>query len=107
MSDGASTCYRRITKPRFRVCLTCRSCSQAPLCLYTLRTIADRAEGTFGRLRYFLGGNRPSQTARQALFSDSTSELGFRHDKGGIPLMAPPDLAIGVQSLPPILYISN
>ncbi len=27
-----------------------------------LRTIADRAEGTLELLRYFLGGNRPSQT---------------------------------------------
>ena len=36
---------------------------QAPFYLYTLRTISDRAEGTFGRLRYFLGGDRPSQTA--------------------------------------------
>jgi len=44
-----------------------RSRSQAPLCLYTLRTIADRAEGTFVRLRYILGGDRPSQTACQTL----------------------------------------
>ena len=27
------------------------------------RTISDRAEETFERLRYFLGGDRPSQTA--------------------------------------------
>ena len=26
--------------------------------------IPNRAEGTFGRLRYLLGGDRPSQTAR-------------------------------------------
>ena len=38
--------------------------SQAPFCLYTLRTISDRAEGTFERLRYSLGGDRPSQTAQ-------------------------------------------
>jgi hypothetical protein len=41
--------------------------SQAPLCLYTLRTISDRAEGTFVRPRYFLGGDRPSQTAHLTL----------------------------------------
>ncbi len=41
--------------------------SQAPFCLYTLRTISDRAEGTFERLRYSLGGDRPSQTAHQAV----------------------------------------
>jgi hypothetical protein len=30
--------------------------------------IADHAEGTFVRLRYLLGGDRPSQTAHEALF---------------------------------------
>ena len=29
--------------------------------------IADHAEGTFVLLRYFLGGNRPSQTDRLPL----------------------------------------
>ena len=28
------------------------------------RAISNRAERTFGRLRYFLGGDRPSQTVR-------------------------------------------
>jgi hypothetical protein len=68
MSDGTSTRYRRITNPDFRPCSRCLSRSQAPLCVYTLRTISDRAEGTFGRLRYFLGGDRPSQTTRLTLF---------------------------------------
>ena len=67
MSDGASTRNRRITKAYFRTCSTCMSRSQAPLCLYTLRTISDRAEGTFARPRYNLGGDRPSQTAHLAL----------------------------------------
>ncbi len=53
--------------PSFRSCSTCRSRSQAPFCHYTQRLIADQAEGTFGRLRYFLGGHRPSETARQTL----------------------------------------
>ncbi len=57
----------RITKPDFRPCSTCRSRSQAPFCLYTLRMISNHSEGTFGRLRYTLGGDRPSQTARQTL----------------------------------------
>ena len=39
-----------------------------PYCFYTLRTISDRTEGTFARLRYILGGDRPSQTTRLALF---------------------------------------
>ena len=64
LSDGASTRYRRITKTYFRTCSTCQSHSQAPLCLYTLRMVSNHAEGTFARLRYSLGGDRPSQTAR-------------------------------------------
>ena len=60
LSDGHSTMYRRITSPDFRPCSTCQSHSQAPLCTYTRHLIANQAEGTFGRLRYFLGGNRPS-----------------------------------------------
>ena len=68
LSDGPSTRYRRITKPDFRPCSTCRSRSQAPLCLYTLRMISNHSEGTFGRLRYSLGGDRPSQTAHLTLF---------------------------------------
>src|SRR5688572_8373986 len=38
--------------------------SSSLLRLRSLRAIADRAEGTFARLRYALGGDRPSQTAR-------------------------------------------
>ena len=51
--------------PCFRTCLTCQSRSQAPLCLCTRRLMANQAEGTFGRLRYSLGGDRPSQTPHQ------------------------------------------
>src|SRR3979411_823368 len=53
--------------PDFRPCSTSKSHSQAPLCHCTLRLISAQAEGTFGRLRYFLGGDRPSQTTHQAL----------------------------------------
>ena len=67
LSDRDSTLHGRITKPDFRLCSTCQSRSQAPLCLYALRTVSNRAEGTFGRLRYSLGGDRPSQTAHLTL----------------------------------------
>ena len=50
--------------PYFRTCLTCKSRSQAPLCHCTQQLIANQLEGTFGRLRYILGGDRPSQTTR-------------------------------------------
>src|SRR5215203_2908415 len=60
LSDTASTCRCRVTSPSFRSCSTRRSHSQAPLCTCTRHLIANQAEGTFGRLRYLLGGNRPS-----------------------------------------------
>ena len=66
----------RITKPDFRPCSTCKSRSQAPLYLYTLRLISNQSEGTFGRLRYLLGGDRPSQTARQTLSPIGIAYLG-------------------------------
>ncbi len=55
-----STRRCRITRPCFRTCSTCLSHSQAPLCPCTQHLIANQAEGTFGRLRYILGDNRPS-----------------------------------------------
>src|SRR6187551_42062 len=60
LSDTPTTWWCRITSPDFRPCSTRRSHSQAPLCTYTHHLIANQAEGTFGRLRYPLGGNRPS-----------------------------------------------
>jgi hypothetical protein len=60
LSAGASTCHQRVTNSDFRPCSTCQSRSQAPLCICTRYLIANQAEGTFERLRYFLGGNRPS-----------------------------------------------
>src|SRR5699024_12813056 len=70
LSDGPSMRNHRITKPDFRPCSTCQSRSQAPFCLYTLRMISNHSEGTFGRLRYLLGGDRPSQTAYLTLRSE-------------------------------------
>ena len=107
MSDGPSTWNRRITKTCFRTCSTCKSRSQAPLCLYTQHAIANRVEGTFVHLRYFLGGNRPSQTTHQTLSSYRIHgrKLEPQHNMGGIPRMTPRQLASPLQSLPPILYI--
>ena len=69
LSDGPSTRDRRITNSDFRLCLTHRSCSQAPFYLYALRLIANQAEGTFELLRYLFGGDRPSQTAQLKMSS--------------------------------------
>ena len=60
LSDHASISHGRITSSDFRPCSTCQSHSQAPLYTYTHYLIANQAEGTFERLRYILGGNRPS-----------------------------------------------
>ena len=51
--------------PVRRVCLTVK----LPYAFALDSAIADRAEGTFARLRYLLGGDRPSQTARLTLSS--------------------------------------
>ena len=67
MSDNPSIRDYRITKANFRSCSTYLSRSQALFYLYALRLIADQAESTFALLRYSLGGDRPSQTARLTL----------------------------------------
>ena len=105
LSDGPSTQNHRITKPDFRPCSSCRSRSQAPFCLYTRRLITDQPEGTFGRLRYILGGDRPSQTTRLALFTARVygAVLEIQYIKGGISRVAPRRPQPALQSLPPIL----
>ena len=65
-----------ITKSYFRICSTRRCHSQAPLCLCTLRMVSVHSEGTFERLRYPFGGDRPSQTPRQTLSPDRFTALG-------------------------------
>ena len=107
MSDGPSIRNRRITKAYFRTCSIRRSRSQAPLCLYALRAITDRTEGTFARLRYSLGGDRPSQTTRlpRSPRRIHSPRLEPQHHKGGISRLAPQNLAALVQSLPPILHM--
>src|SRR3974377_1166954 len=67
LSDGPSTWDNRITMTDFRLFSTCGSRSQAGLCHCTQRAISDRSEPTIARLRYSLGGDRPSQTAHHAL----------------------------------------
>ena len=109
MSDSPSTRYCRITNTYFRTCSTFRSRSQAPLCVYTRLTIANRNEGTIAVLRYSLGGDRPSQTARLALSGAQIhgSPLEFSCIKAGISTTAPQILAYLLQSLPTILHIMN
>ena len=110
MSDGPSIRDHRITISYFRTCSTCWSRSQAPLCYYTQRLISDQPEGTFERLRYSLGGDRPSQTAYQKLSHAlmlEGSRLEFKLLQSGISTATPRNLTTSLQSLPPILHNKN
>ena len=62
--------------PDFRLCSARWPRSQAGLCHYTLRVVSIHPEPTFGRLRYSLGGDRPSQTARLPLFPCRITDTG-------------------------------
>ena len=109
MSDGPSIQNHRITISYFRTCSTCRSRSQAPLCYYTQRLISDQPEGTFERLRYFLGGDRPSQTAHLTMSPDSIQRrrLEFQYRKDGIPTATPQPPKRLFPSVPSILCMQH
>ena len=69
--------------------------------------VSVHAERTFERLRYTLGGDRPSQTAHLTMSPDPIQgrRLEFQHFKSGIPRLTPHKLTPVVPSLPPILYM--
>ena len=68
--DGPSTRDHRVTMTDFRLCSSCQTRSQAGFCHCTLRLISDQPEPTIARLRYSLGGDRPSQTTHLTLSSN-------------------------------------
>jgi hypothetical protein len=70
------------------------------------RMISNHPERTFGRLRYLLGGDRPSQTTHltRSFTRIHGCKLELRYGEGGIPTAPPPNLAIRSLWLPPILY---
>ena len=72
-----------------------------------LRMVSIHAERTFERLRYLLGGDRPSQTACLTMSPDQFHgrRLEFQHSKSGIPTLTPQKLTPLVPCLPPILYM--
>ena len=108
MSDGNPTLYHRITKSYFRTCSTRRCRSQAPFCLCTLRMVSVHSEGTFGRLRYSFGGDRPSQTAcLRGSAGSLLLALESQQQKGGIPTSAPHRPRAMLRRLPPILCICH
>ena len=71
--------------------------------------ISIHAEPSFERLRYTLGGDRPSQTARLTVSPDQIHgrRLETQQSKGGIPRVTPQGLTPLLRSLPPILYINH
>ena len=107
LSDGPSTRDHRITMTDFRLCSNCHSHSQAGLCHCTPQLISDQLEPTIARLRYSLGGDRPSQTTHHAGFRTRIHEsrLDTREYKGGISRAPPPQLTPWLRRLPPILHI--
>ena len=70
--------------------------------------VSIHAEPTFERLRYLFGGDRPSQTAHLTMSPGRIHgrRLEFQQSKGGIPRLAPQELAPLFRCLPPILYIN-
>src|SRR3546814_13632751 len=91
----------------FRLCSARRPRSQAGLCHCTQQLISDQLEPTFARLRYSLGGDRPSQTTHHAgsRIRLHGPRLDIRTDKVGISRLAPRKLAPALHSLPPILHM--
>jgi hypothetical protein len=71
--------------------------------------IANHAEGAFGLLRYFFGGDRPSQTAHiaRSLARIHGTRLEPQQCKSGISPVAPRWLAPALRSLPPILHMQG
>ena len=57
--------------------------------------ISNHFEGTFERLRYSLGGDRPSQPTHQTLSPPQIhgARLELQSTKGGIPKVTPLELA--------------
>ena len=69
--------------------------------------VSVQAEPTFERLRYFFGGDRPSQTARLTMSPDPIQgrRLEFQYHKCGIPRLTPHRLTPVLPCLPHILYM--
>ena len=70
--------------------------------------VSNHPEGTFERLRYVLGGDRPSQTVHLTLSDGriTASSLEPQQLKGGIPRVTPHKPKPMYLRLPPILCIN-
>ena len=76
-----------------------------PYAFTLLRLVSNQPEGTFARLRYSFGGDRPSQTTHQTVSRVVLRpRLEFQNHQGGISRLTPSKLASRLQCLPPILH---
>ena len=112
LSDGHSIMDHRITithEHKVRACSACLPYSQASIYYCALQLIFIQFELTFARLRYSLGGDRPSQTtnhSRSLLFiSIITMRWVIKSRKSGISRLPQNWLASKRQRLPLILHI--
>ena len=109
LSDGPPTRGRRITRACFRTCSAClprsqarlRSCTQEDGCRPSR---ADLRAPPLPFRRRPPQSNYPPGTVPRP---DHGPGLGRRRAEGGIPRSAPPGLAPGLRSLPPILYATG
>src|SRR5215210_3991247 len=105
LSDGTSTCYRRITKACFRTCSTCRSRSQAPLLpLHSTHAFRPCWGNLCAPPLHF--GRRPPQSnypPDTVHRPDNGAVLEAHYIKGGISRVAPRRPQPTLPSLPPIL----
>ena len=71
--------------------------------------VANHSEGTFERLRYSLGGDRPSQTAHLTMSPASIQRrwLEFQYHKDGIPTATPQRPKPLLPSVPSILCMQH
>ena len=71
--------------------------------------VSIHAERTFERLRYSLGGDRPSQTAHLTMSPDSiqSRRLEFQYRKDGIPTASPPAPKHWFPRVPSILCMQH
>ncbi len=80
----APTSKCRFTRFRFRDCSACQPRSKAGICSCAFFCVSIAEKPTFKRLRYSLGGHRPSETTHQTLSPNLWSGLALNSNKGGI-----------------------
>src|SRR6266568_4795575 len=78
VGEASQLAHQRLSHLGPLVLKMTRLAVKLPSAFALLRVVSIHPEGTFGRLRYPLGGDRPSQTTRLAL---SARWLTARHER--------------------------